>query len=62
MFRINLAAVLLMVVAVVGGSLVGTVHAAGKVAFVIDVGGKALCSPFGGCRHRRLENLRSLTR
>ena len=42
MFRIKLAAVLLMVVAVVGGSLVGTVHAAGKVAFVIDVGGKAL--------------------
>tara|TARA_Y100000758_G_C16032006_1_gene414991 strand:- start:188 stop:1372 length:1185 start_codon:yes stop_codon:yes gene_type:complete len=39
-FRINLAAVLFMVVAVVGGPLVGTAQAAGKVALVIDVGGR----------------------
>ena len=39
-FRIKLAAVLFMVVAVVGGPLVGTAQAAGKVALVIDVGGR----------------------
>ena len=39
-FRIKLAAALLMVVAVVGGPLVGTAQAAGKVALVIDVGGR----------------------
>ena len=39
---------LLMVVAVVGGSLVGTVHAAGKVAFVIDVGGQGALFAFWG--------------
>ena len=39
-FRIKLAAVLFMVVAVVGGPLVGTAQAAGKVALVMDVGGR----------------------
>ena len=39
-FRIKLAAVLFMVVAVVGGPLVGTAEAAGKVALVMDVGGR----------------------
>tara|TARA_B100001245_G_scaffold54239_1_gene36491 strand:- start:1696 stop:2880 length:1185 start_codon:yes stop_codon:yes gene_type:complete len=39
-FRIKLAVVLFMVVAVVGGPLVGTAQAAGKVALVIDVGGR----------------------
>jgi len=39
-FRIKLAAVLFMVVAVVGGPLVGTAQAAGKVALVVDVGGR----------------------
>ena len=39
-FRIKLAAVLFMVVAVMGGPLVGTAQAAGKVALVIDVGGR----------------------
>tara|TARA_B100000809_G_scaffold262228_1_gene312738 strand:+ start:181 stop:1365 length:1185 start_codon:yes stop_codon:yes gene_type:complete len=39
-FRIKLAAVLFMVVAVMGGPLVGTAQAAGKVALVMDVGGR----------------------
>ena len=39
-FHIRLAAVLLMVFAVVAGPLVGTAAAAGKVALVIDVGGR----------------------
>ena len=39
-FHIRLAAVLLMVFAVVAGALVGTAAAAGKVALVIDVGGR----------------------
>ncbi len=39
-FRIKLAAVLFMVVAVMGGPLVGTAQAAGKVALVVDVGGR----------------------
>ncbi len=39
-FRIKLAALWLMVVAVVGGLLVGTAQAAGKVALLIDVGGQ----------------------
>ena len=39
-FRIKLAAVLFLVVAVVGGPLVGTAQAAGKVALVVDVGGR----------------------
>ena len=44
-----------MVVAVVGGLLVGTAQAAGKVALLIDVGGEALCSPCGGCRQKIAE-------
>ena len=39
-FRIKLAAVQFVVVAVVGGPLVGTAEAAGKVALVMDVGGR----------------------
>ena len=45
-FRIKLAAVLFMVVAVVGGPLVGTAEAAGKVALVMDVGGRGVLTNF----------------
>jgi hypothetical protein len=60
-FRIKLAAVWLMVVAVVGGLLVGTAQAAGKVALLIDVGARRSVR-LAGVAGRRLQNLRSLKR
>ena len=51
-----------MVVAVVGGSLVGTAQAAGKVALVFDVGGQGALFALRGVPARRLQNLRSLKR